>query len=284
MSSTWLFWTNEEDAIICKFVAEHGPRSALCERAGVLPGRKAGGINYRMHFLNIIPNPRKPHQWVKGIGGDIWLLRLLSGTLNMGARRIHEGKWLPADLTLPAIKAKMREETLGDPKAIERARNASRLTPKKEAELSAFLLGAGRYACTVEVTELYKVTRHNVLALRKKLGVPLTTKEAYNSEPARRCLANKREAFYRGVADYRKNFRERRRKELLRQYRKLMRAGCKAQTKQCGICKQTWFATLKFFYKGKLHADGTQGLYSACRACGLPWTKKTKRRKNKNKH
>lgn len=283
MNSTQLFWTNEEDAILCKFVAEHGPRSALCERSGVLPGRKAGGISKRMHDLNLVPNPRKPRPWINGSRGDIRLLRRLSEKLKLGARAIYKLGIFPGR-TLPAINSQMRKQGLGDPMAKERARNANRLTPKKEAELSAFLLGEGRYTCTVEVTELYKVTRHNVLALRKKLGVPLTTKQAYNSEPARKCLENKREAFDRGIADYRKNFRERRRKELLRQYRKLMRAGCKAQTKQCGICKQTWFATLKFFYKSKLHADGTQGLYSTCRACDLPWTKKTNKRRNEKKN
>jgi hypothetical protein len=289
MSSTRLYhgapiWSKEEDEILRKFVAQFGPRSALCARTGVLPGRTAGGINHRMHFLNLVSNPRKSRPWIYGPGGDLQPLHQLSEKAKLGSRTIHKLGIFP-ERTLPALNTKMSRENLGDPKVKKRAKKASRLTPKKEAEMTPFLLGPGRETCTVEVTALYNVTRDNVLTLRKKLGVPLTRKQAFNSEPARKSLENKPEVLAKGLAAYHKNFRKRRRKELLVLFRKMQAAGCKAQTKLCSKCNEPWFETLDFYYKGRPHADGTYGWLSVCRACGIPWKKKTKsERRSKKKH
>jgi hypothetical protein len=121
-------------------------------------------------------------------------LRKLTREYGFSAALIAQLQLIPGR-TVHAISKMMARHGLGNPEVKNRARTACRLPAEKRVQLQQFLLYEGRLLPSACVAAEWGLAIKTITAYRRRLGVPLTWKEARSSPEYQRNQRNRGQAF-----------------------------------------------------------------------------------------
>lgn len=270
-------WSDEEIRALRRAKLEQNLDWQQVVATQLLPGRSPEAIYNKMVRLGLRPKTRFTKPWTIK---EVRMLRRVVNEQGLGANRIFQTHLFPGR-TVAAISNQMNGLGLGNPVASERSKKQERLSAEQKKTLLEFLRNGGRNMCGVDVAEKLGVSYGAVQYHRRKQGLTITRATAFNNSRFIEAHQDLLPKLYQGRKEFWRNYWKRKRELLICKFRELEAAGCQAKIVQCGICKDPWFASARFFYRARPRKDGSRGLRYYCRACGRPWKRGKKRRQAK---
>jgi len=167
-----------------------------------------------------------------------------------------------------AVSKMMARHGLGDPTVKSRAQTAQRLCPEQRRELERFLREEGRFQSCVQIARRWGLAEQTINAYRRRLGVPLSWREARASDEHRRYEEIRRRAFEETLRKRWEDWRIRREQRLRALQLRLNSSPHPPDRRKCDSCCEVWFATREFFHVA-VRQRGTSESVSMSRTCRL---------------
>lgn len=208
---------------------------------------------------------------------EISFLKKLSIELGLSANKIFRQGFLPGR-SLASINSQTNYIGLGNPIWKARMKNARHLSEEEKTKLTGFLSGEGRRMLNTDIARLFNFDIRVICYYRRKAGLLLSRSYILvHPEDFRHRHKLVMKALRRGLKRYHQRFRKTRRDKLIQLFRRLEAKGINKPILICKTCHSPWYATDTFFYRHRVGSDGKLHLYLHCKACGLPWEKRSKK-------
>jgi len=220
--------------------------------------KRAGALDHAFVGRKLVP-------WTIG---ELRQLQKLTAEYGFSADCIAQLQLIPGRSKF-AISKMMGRHGLGNPLVKARAQQASRLTGPRRRELEQFLLNAGRFASNDEVARQWGLAKQTIAAYRRRLGIPLSWREARSFDGYRTERRKRDRAFSAHMRQRWMEWRARLQQRLYERKQELERLPNALARRSCRSCGERWFATNEFFHvqvknRGKSY---TFSMSHTCRMC-----------------
>jgi hypothetical protein len=193
-------------------------------------------------------------------------LKKLTGEYGFSAAFISQLQLIPGR-SVHAISTMMARHGLGNSDTKRRAQNARRLPPERRRGLQEFLLHEGRLMPNARVAAEWGLAQKTVTAYRRRLGVPLSWKEARSSQDYQVNQQKRGRAFSEHLHARWAEWRVKREQRLRALKAALQQSPNPPPLRTCCVCGEQWFATKEFFYLSSKRGRTAFSMSRTCRPC-----------------